>query len=53
MRHTVAILCLLVVMPATTARAEVIEATPAGFTMEVSTEITAVPRAIYLALVTD
>jgi hypothetical protein len=51
MRRTAAILVLLAVVPTRAARAEVIEATPAGFTMKVSTEITAVPRAIYLALV--
>ena len=46
-----AILLVVAAAPATPARAEVLDVTPTGFTMKVSTEIAAVPRAIYLALV--
>jgi uncharacterized protein YndB with AHSA1/START domain len=48
MRRIIPILFFLTLVPA--ARAEVVESTANGFTTKTATEISAVPRAVYLAL---
>jgi hypothetical protein len=51
MRRMAAIAIVLMFAAAPSVHAEVIDSTPAGFTMKATTEVTAVPAAIYLALV--